>query len=691
MAEERVETPTEETKFKAPARKKKNKKKIGCAVAAAVAIAAVLGVLILPRLLLTGGNAPAVYSGDAVTVTVRDVFDTVSATGLVESDEDTTARVYSTLSYKIDRVFVSVGDMVQQDTVLAQYETETLERAIKERELSAGSAKKASALNLASAKLNYDTFAAGVADGTNSTLVAANSTLANAQENYDSAKKDYDTYIAKLDASTVVELNQAKRNLDTAQKDYDKLKAEIAGETNIQLRDAKRALADAQKDYDDYKALVDKNETSTLFTSYMQYVTAKETWRDAHTAMKDAEVALKAAEKTDDPATIASAQAAYNAAVSAEKAADRAYGNADESYEFAKENEARTLEKYKTVCDKAQTAYDDVLKSLNDTLEKYENALISAEEAYLSAAEAVDNRTDAYARTLRTAERNLSDSTVNLENAKITVNNQLESYRVSYESAKLNADTSLTDYQLSNLRRDLEKATVKAPISGTVTAVYATEGETAAGVMFVIEDTANLVITSTVKAYDLESVREGMEVLIKTDSTGDKEYHGVLESIAPTAQKGTNGVIISSTDAAFDTVIRVTDADERLRIGLSARVSYVLGGGADALAAPSTAILSDGEGAFVLAISEEDGTGRATLVRTAVTVGASDGVYTQILSGVDAGQKIADNAANYLSLVGQTFDYSDIDESVTDEDPFAKMTSGRIERGSMGSMTGGAR
>ena len=689
MSEELSKTPAAETKFTAPARKKKKKKKIGCAIAIIAVVLILAAVFILPRFLFTKRGTPALYRGDSYTVTTRDVFDTVSATGLVESDKDSTARVYSTLSYKIDSVAVSVGDKVEKDDLLAQYETETLTRSIKEREISARSSKKSSALSVSNAKLTYDTFAAGVEDGTNASLVSANSSLANAQENYDSAKKDYDTYLSKLDASTVVELNQAKRNLDTAQKDYDDLRAEIENETNTKLRDAKTAVADAQKDYEDYKTLIEKNETSSLFSAYTQYINAKENYRDVRTAMKDAEVELKEAKKSEDPAAIAAAQAAYNAAVSAEKSADRAYGTAEENYEFVKENEERNLEKYKTAWDKAQTSYEDVLQSLKDTLENYETALTNAEEAYMSAAENVDTKTDGYAKALRTAERNLSDSKINLENTVISVNNQLESYRTSYENALLNADTSLSDYQLSNLYKDLEKATVKAPIAGTVTAVYAVEGETASGVMFVIEDTENLVITSTVKAYDLDSVFEGMAVLIKTDSTGDREYHGVLESIAPTAQKGTGGTVVSTSDAAFDTVIRVTDADEHLRIGLSARISYVLAGDADAVAVPSTALLSDPEGDFALAIEEDEEAGTATLRRVSVTLGASDGIYTEILSGLTAGDVIADNAANYRMLIGQSFAYSNIDASVSEGDPFAKMTSGRISGGTMGGMTGG--
>ena len=53
------------------------------------------------------------------------------------------------------------------------------------------------------------------------------------------------------------------------------------------------------------------------------------------------------------------------------------------------------------------------------------------------------------------------------------------------------------------------------------------------GVMFVIEDLENLVVTSTVKSYDLDRVQVGMKVKIETDATGKDVFYGELEDIRP--------------------------------------------------------------------------------------------------------------------------------------------------------------
>ena len=56
-----------------------------------------------------------------------------------------------------------------------------------------------------------------------------------------------------------------------------------------------------------------------------------------------------------------------------------------------------------------------------------------------------------------------------------------------------------------------------------------------------IEDTDHLVISTSVKGYDLGDVKTGMTVEIKSDATGDSVIPGTLTTIAPTAKKNQLG------------------------------------------------------------------------------------------------------------------------------------------------------
>ena len=97
-------------------KKRKGKKKWIVLVLILLLAAAVW---MVPRYMLQkSGVGMSIYSGDIYAVANRDVADTISATGLIESDEDTTKKVYSTMTYKNDTISVSLGDKVNADNVL---------------------------------------------------------------------------------------------------------------------------------------------------------------------------------------------------------------------------------------------------------------------------------------------------------------------------------------------------------------------------------------------------------------------------------------------------------------------------------------------------------------------------------------------------------------------------------------------
>ncbi len=672
-----------------------------------------------------------IYTGDVYTVTTRDVANAISATGLIKSSEDTTKKVYSTLSYKIDEVSVSLGDRVNEGDLLCTYETETLDRAIREKELSMGTSERASALNLSNARLNYETYLAGMNDGTNASIRNAQSAYDSALDRYDIAKKDYDEHIAKSESEAIITLNSAKRDYENAKKTYDELRAELDGGTNVKLSTAKRALDTAEKtyldfkaeldggtnlklatakrsldtaleNYEDYKEMMDDDETAELLSAsaaadaaYAAYRSANNTLKAMREELSALKAELAAAEEGEDTAALEAkisdlerdvakqnstmltlrdkSDAADEAYEKVYKTADltlknykTAYENAKDNYDSLLESLEDTLETYEKAFKDSKDNYDTVKKSLEDTLDSYETSLLRAQDAYENAKDSVDTQTESYETALTNAKRALDDAENALANAKTSAANQLESYRIAYENAKNSAGTALVDYQLANLYDDLEKTKVTAPISGTVTAVFATEGEAINGVMFVIEDTGSLVVESTVKAYDLDRVSEGMKVKIESDCASGETFYGVLESVSPAAIKDATGSVLETNDAEFETVIRITEGSDRLKIGVSARIEYIVEEEIGAVAIPESAILKDDGGHFVLTVADGE-EGKLLLSRTPVECGMNDGIYT-VVSGIGEGDRIADNAKNYLAKVGLPLGVSmtDISASVFD-------------------------
>lgn len=125
---------------------------------------------------------------------------------------------------------------------------------------------------------------------------------------------------------------------------------------------------------------------------------------------------------------------------------------------------------------------------------------------------------------------------------------------------------------------------VEATTSGTVTAISAQNGAPANGVLFTIEDTNSLRVVTNIKEADVGTVQPGMKVTIKTDATGDKEYTGTVQSIAPTAVKqssasGTGAAAAASSgnqNPEFETRVSIDSDISGLLIGMKARLNIIV-------------------------------------------------------------------------------------------------------------------
>ena len=100
-------------------------------------------------------------------------------------------------------------------------------------------------------------------------------------------------------------------------------------------------------------------------------------------------------------------------------------------------------------------------KAVNDQLGTYETEFTAAKDAYNNALKAQ-------------------------KATQAAVTHGLEDDLQAIETSKLSADDRAQREELKNMQDRLSKCTVTAPASGTITAVYATEGAAPNGVLFQI-------------------------------------------------------------------------------------------------------------------------------------------------------------------------------------------------------------
>ena len=109
-------------------------------------------------------------------------------------------------------------------------------------------------------------------------------------------------------------------------------------------------------------------------------------------------------------------------------------------------------------------------------------------------------------------------------------------------------------------------------------------------------------VTTQVDEYDINNVKIGQKVAIMTDATGDDEIDGIVTFIAPTATSASGNSSAASAQASnsststFEVKIDITNKDERLKLGMSAKLNILVDTHENVLSVPYDAIEQKDDG-----------------------------------------------------------------------------------------------
>lgn len=294
------------------------------------------------------------------------------------------------------------------------------------------------------------------------------------------------------------------------------------------------------------------------------------------------------------------------------KASDRnyLYTYANQSVELsnAAEKVNTTLKDLYEACD----GYGTAKRKLQDAKDSGESeAVISQLEASVASAYqreqqaqvTYDDAVNAQAQLIARSGNTLTEADENKQKNAITAGDQAT-----------NISRQIEDYQ-----DKLENYVITAPISGLVTSVSVEEGNGfAGGTVMVIQDTDTLKITTKIDEYDIPNIKLGQRVVIKTDATRDDELIGYVSFIAPTSTTMATGGATStagsavtnsqsSSGASFEVTITIITKDERLRIGMSAKLNIIVDQVSNVFTVPYDAIQTNAQGENYITIIDEKG------------------------------------------------------------------------------------
>lgn len=289
------------------------------------------------------------------------------------------------------------------------------------------------------------------------------------------------------------------------------------------------------------------------------------------------------------------------------------------------------------------TEFDQIEKAYTNAETKLKDAEISLENAGKS-----ENRSLESAKiNLETAQNNYNTTKASLDAAKKSASQEIDRYANSVAGSEISANMDAKLIAIQKLELNLENAQITAPISGTVTAVYANEGAVASGLLVVIEDTKDLKITTKIKEYDIAKVKNEMPVIIKTDATGDTAYDGTITKINSAALKNAAGDIVFSDDVEFESEVKVNEKDTALKIGMNARLTIILEEKNGIYAVTYDAIKIDKDGSpCVFTIINGTG-GKPEAKKIPVSLGMETDFYVEIISNdLSEGMSIVDDASS---------------------------------------------
>ena len=260
---------------------------------------------------------------------------------------------------------------------------------------------------------------------------------------------------------------------------------------------------------------------------------------------------------------------------------------------------------------------------------------------------------------LNTAKANLASSESSMAYEKANYNryktlydkglvsaDEYESALLSYRKAR--EDVSTKRESVNKAQTNLGYATITSPIDGVVLSKSVEEGQTVAAsfntpeLFSIAQDLTDMRVIADIDEADIGGVKEGQRVSFTVDAFPDDHFEGQVTQVRQQATTESNVV-------TYEVVISAPNKDLKLKPGLTANVTIFTMEKNDVMSVPSKALrfipteallekgqsISDCEGEHKLWTLEDN-----TFKAHKVEIGTSNGMVTEIISGIPEGTEI---------------------------------------------------
>lgn len=494
-------------------------------------------------------------SFDFATVETKDLTNSVSATGKIVGLDKKNAQAGIT-GVEFTEINVEVGDYVEAGQVIAILDSSDIQENIDiaKKQLNASEANNSIGVNGAARTLN------------------------NAEVNRDKDAEKADVNIARAWDAYVNAANAAKEATDkynnavNARKSAEEKRNAAAGALGTSQASATNQWAQQFEPYKNnlISAMENANVKSTIQDVVKAYDVSNFVTCNLHASQHKDPVAQPTDENDPNYADDLSLYNDYlaNGISDFLTDSDNAIGAGD----------AQSINTLISKLKEISNAYLTQEATAGNNLATAETALASAqstEAALKSAMDSADSTADSlwnsYNDMIRAKEdtRRMDDSTV--ATAADSLNTTRNTAAVSNLPSKQN---------IENLEEQLDKCTVTAPMSGTVTAVNFKKGDKYDGVtpIIVVEDESAYQVSAEIDEYDISKIEIGQAVQIRTNGTGDLELEGKVVSIAPhatTLPASLGSAAASSANVTYNILIDILTPNNDLKMDMTAKIVII--------------------------------------------------------------------------------------------------------------------
>ncbi|MDO4163451.1 MAG: efflux RND transporter periplasmic adaptor subunit [Bacteroides sp.] len=275
-----------------------------------------------------------------------------------------------------------------------------------------------------------------------------------------------------------------------------------------------------------------------------------------------------------------------------------------------------------------------------------QSTLASQQAAYDGAKAALEYQEKLYNRNKTLYEKQLISDTA------------YEEVVYNYKTAKSNFDTAAAN--LATAERNLSYATITSPIDGVVISRDVEEGQTVASgyetpTLFTIAaDLTQMQVVADVDEADIGGVEEGQRVTFTVDAYPNDTFTGVVKQIRlGESSESSSSSSSSTTVVTYEVVITTENPDFKLKPRLTANVNIYTIDRNDVLCVPARALRFTPEKPLISdtdVVVDCEGENKVwtrqgnTFTAHAVEIGITNGINTEIISGVTEGMEVITEA-----------------------------------------------